>query len=749
MKKTALLATFLLASLGLAACGPETPSISSSGEISSSQEGSSSDSSIDIGILVHSISLSLDKEKVEVGDEVQATITVSPANATNPNVLLRANPADSVQIEGKTIKTLKSGTVEIIAESEDHNATASVTLTIEERRNRVDDKVFLNAIHTTPYATNTYPTSEGWGLNEAGKVGVNQATFDEERYPVPTESVSVFYVSDYGIAPGAVNNAGKLSNLLNEVGAKEGTKVVYFENGVYEFGNSITVTSAKDVYLVGKEGTKLMFTGWMSYFRFTACENFHLNNLVLDMNPSPTITGTVVSSEEDSSNGYVYVRPDAEYDLTNAEYEKYELRHTGSYAEYYFDEEFQSYVPDRSGNLFYDPGLKDMVYDRDTGLLKCTLSKSFRPCAYKAPKAGTIVGIGFQVYENMGFYYRNCINSYMENVEVYVVPGMGFRSDNGKNVYLNRVRFIREPGTKRLLTCTADILHTCNLEGDAIFSNCILEGSHDDGVNVKSFYTSVTAIRNNKVTVAQTQSEVTIAFDVGDQVDVYDPNGMKYKDTFYVEEVEKSGSSYILTIDKNMPSRGSNSYIGFSLGNATKAVHLTLENTIIRNKRNRGVLLQGRHSTVRNCTFENVNMGALQILSVDDRFKEAIVPEDVIVENNKFLKCWDDVSIFTWDAKGVATPGTLKDVTVQNNYFYHGVGSSVFLKGAGDIKVRNNLFHEQGKTYALRAEQVDGAILEDNATYFDTNVTNYQFASLRSGVTNVTEKNNTIKGVLA
>ena len=151
----------------------------------------------------------------------------------------------------------------------------------------------------------------------------------------------------------------------------------------------------------------------------------------------------------------------------------------------------------------------------------------------------------------------------MAEVTTYTVGGMGLRTDAGKNLYLNRVNFIREPGTKRLLTCTADILHTCNLEGDAVFTNCILEGSHDDAINVKSFYTKITAIKDNVTTVAQTQSETTIRFAVGAEIDVYDPSGMKYKNTYKVVGVEAIGTTYDLTLDRAMPSRGSSSYVGF------------------------------------------------------------------------------------------------------------------------------------------------------------------------------------------
>ena len=141
---------------------------------------------------------------------------------------------------------------------------------------------------------------------------------------------------------------------------------------------------------------------------------------------------------------------------------------------------------------------------------------------------------------------------------------MGIRFDKGKNASLNRMNFIREPNTTRLLTCTADIIHTCALEGDLNISNCVIEGSHDDGLNIKSFYTNITSTVGKVMSVSQTQSEVVITFDKGDIVEVYDPATIGFKAQYVVEDVVKNGTTFDLTLDRSLP-RGDKSYVGFLL----------------------------------------------------------------------------------------------------------------------------------------------------------------------------------------
>lgn len=734
----------LLASLALVSCGNSSNSSTSNGE----------DSSTISSEIIHVSSLRLEVEKtaLEVGDAISLSVTILPENATNKSVSYSLSKEGVVVVNGNVMEAIGAGEVSVRVTSNDSHVYDEISFVVKERKQTVSDKEYISSLKKDEYKVDANPTTS-WGVSEASNIGLDkEKLFSEERYPVPKEG-TIYLAEDYGVTPDGENNAGKLTVLLSSLANVSGNKIIRLkDNATYYFSNSVSATNLSDIYITGGENTKCIYTGWMSYFVITKCTNFHINNLTFDINPSPTITGTIDHVEEDSSFAYIYVKPDEEYDLSNNEYSKYNLKKTGSYAEYYYDEEYDAYVPDRSGNLFYNygsKGLTNLDYSSSTGLLKVSLSKSFPFCSYSAPDEGTIVSVAFQVYENFGFYFKECTNSYMENVTTYTVGGMGFRTDNGKNVYLNRVNFIREPGTKRLLTCTADILHTCNLDGEAIFSNGILEGSHDDAINVKTFYTEIDSIKGNVTTVTQTQAEVVIGFEVGDEVDVYNPSGMKYMDTFTVMGVEKIGNNYELTLDHAMPSRGSNSYIGFSLGNATKAVHLTLENSLIKNKRNRGILLQGRNSVIRNCVFSNVNMGAVQVLSVDDTFKEAIVPQNIKIYNTKFLNCYDDLQIFTYDKNGIATPGTLKNVEVYNNFFYNDTGTTLRMKGVGEINVHNNLFYEKAsKAYSCSIEDASNVSITDNTYYFETKNLGFVFVKEKENNTGIEIRDNTLKGVL-
>lgn len=708
---------------------------------------------VDDTIRVSSVDLTCNKQTMFLDEVASLVVTINPSDATDKNYSFSMSKANVISINNNEITPLNVGDVTITVTTSDGGFTSSVNLIVDERNTHdmVNDKTLLNTLKDSVYK-NDIDNENDFGITEPYAIGVDKTKLEnEELYPVPTSDVTVYDSDvDAHLSFNSAYNSSNLNSFLLTLANVEGNKVIKFKEGTYTFSNTIILSSLKNVYLVG-ENTKFVFTGWLTYVKFENCKNCHLNNLIFDMNPSPTVFGTVAKVTLQDTTAVVSLFCPEEFDLTNVIYSGFTNGDAGSYAEYYLDSKTNEYVPDRSNNLYYNPGLIGLSYDSSTHYLNVTLNKSFGPTnggKFKAPEIGTVASVAFRVYENHGFYVQNCTDTYMDDVTCYVASGMGLRSDNGKNLYLNRVKFIRDPNSKRLLTCCADILHTCNLDGEAVFTNCILEGSHDDAINIKTFYTEISSIVGNQITVKQTQNEVSIGYSAGDIIDVYNPTKLEYKDSYEVKEVSKNGSSYDLTLDKSVPSRGSNNYTGYLVGNSTKATKLKLKNSIIKNKRNRGILLQGRNSTIENCSFLNVVMGAVQILGVGDRFKEAIVPQNIVLKNNKFINCYDSLYIFTYDSNGEATSGTLHDVDVNNNFFYNNYGNSVYLKGVGNINVNNNLFFEKSSaTYSIYMTDASKISVKNNATCQIANSNDsYNLINESTNVAHLINENNINKG---
>lgn len=629
-----------------------------------------------------------------------------------------------------------------ISESETSNSSSS------EEENFMSTEEVLQNMKATPFSTDIR-TNEDLGIADLTRVGVDSDRFaNETKFAIPSEG-TFYKAEDYGISPSGDNNTGALSILLKNIISVSGNKIIQFQDAIYPFSGTVDVTGIKDVYLVGKGSTEFVYSGWGTYFEAKASQNIHLSNIAFDMKNSPTISGTITRVDDFDQTADIYLSIPEEFDLTNTLYTSWKGE-TGSYMECYFDEVTQKYVPDRNHNLFYNSptsasskGIASASYSAATREFKVTLNKSFPYCQYKAPIIGANVSFAFTMYENHGFHFYQCQDVYMEDINVYVTGGMGMRIDMGKNVYFNRVNFMNRPGSKRIMTCTADIIHSAALEGDLQISNCLLEGSHDDALNIKTFYTKVVSVNASakEIEVQQTQTEVLISYEIGDTIDIYDPETMGLIGSYTITDLVKLGSNYTLTVDsrpRDIPS-------GANVGNATKTTSLLLDNCIIRNKRNRGILLQTRNSIIQNCTFQNVVMGAIQVLAVYDIFREAIVPQNIKIINNKFLTNYEDVSIFAYGSKGSANsvPSTIKNVEVSNNFFFNGQSLAINLLATGTGLIQNNLFYYDSfkADRLIRAQASENLTISGNVLINDSTQT-LTFIDVASGQIGITLENN-------
>ncbi|MBE6925357.1 MAG: right-handed parallel beta-helix repeat-containing protein [Ruminococcaceae bacterium] len=715
---------------------PSQPTIPDSTEQPSTPDGTKPEN------VLTDILVSLSKTEFYVGEEVLMTIQLQPSSASD-NYIISVADESIASRSGNKLVGLKPGTTKLTVSSEDTKIVKEVEITVLERLTNVSQNAFLNSIREDVY---TRPiVTDSFGSFSASNNGIIKDDFlYEVKYPVPEDGI-VYNASDYNITSNNKTNAENLRNLLTSLEDVEGTKIIKFSEPVYYFSQSIVGSNLEDVYFVGENNTKFIYTGWLTYFKITSSKNIHINNITFDMDPSPTISGNVHSVVyEDSTKATIAIDVDDNFDMTNPAYANWKSTMSGSYAEYIYDSKYKTYVPDNNANLFYSngvasgtSGILDIVYSQSDKLLHITLSKKFGACAYKTPEIGKRVAIGFKVYESAGFLFTECEDTYMESVTTYVAAGMGLRTNLGKNLYLNRVHFVRDNATNRLLTCTADILHTAALKGELIISNSYLEGSHDDAINVKTFYTKIDSVRSEVIEVVQTQSEVIIGFEVGDEIDIINPTGFAPVARRKIVAITKIGTVYQLTLDEKVSIR----YKGFLVGNHTQATRMTLENTLIANKRNRGILLQGRESVIKNCTFQNVTMGAIQVLAVADSFNEAIAPQNIVIENTKFLQCNSPLRVFSYDGSQQSTIGAIRDVELLNNYFYSCYGNEIYLLGVENATIKNNLFDCFSNKTVISVNTSGNVAVENNCTVSASGIST-KFLYVDENSINVTEKNN-------
>ena len=562
----------------------------------------------------------------------------------------------------------------------------------DENLKDVNGTELIKTLIDTPYKSDIYNTD--YGLSAANEVGAEENAFSKVLYPVPERGFAfTLNAEDHGITENGADNVSKLNNLISSLAEKQGLKKIAFRCGTYRFSGTIRINNVDDLYIAG-DNTEFVFTEWCEAFNVQGCKNLHFNDISIDYKPSPVVAGTVASCDE--QNKRITVKLGNEFDLSDERYNNGKIRY-GSYMEFKTAPNGDLY-PDPDGNLLYN-STGDKISNIENGSFnKASRELTLTFKTMKRVEAGVKVSIAFTMYEYATFAVKNCEDVYLENCKVYCSAGMTFAFTTVKNSYLNRTDIILKEGSERLMTATADGFHGNDCTGDIAITGSVYENSHDDSINICSFYKNITSNFAKVITCSGTVN-TNFAINVGDVVEIYDPATFELLGSYTVTESENSFLTYTITVDKFI----AENLVGKIVGNVTRCPKVTVKDCIFRNKRNRGILLQSRNSSIENCAFYNIVHGAVSIHSALDIFAEAIVPRDVSVKNNKFMNnnagfgLEGDVSVFAYGSSAKPCAGAIQRIQVENNFIYGCAQAGVSFKSCGDCYAGNNLFFDVGK----------------------------------------------------
>lgn len=463
----------------------------------------------------------------------------------------------------------------------------------------------------------------------------------------------------------------------------------------------------KNLAVLGGEKTVLMLdtgSSWRGGLQFVNCENLKLQSVRVDYKVAPTLTGIIKSSNADEKTITMEVPASMHENFVAL---KNNAALGGSLKSFIEYDRFTN-APKLKGNYMISSQnyFESVTFGEADGKDVITVKFTAAYKDFSAPRNNDKVALGFAMYGNNGINLSGGKNVYLEDCAVYTCPGMAFTSANTENLYVHG--FDMTLKGDRLMTATADGLHFSELHGDVAISGCVLENSHDDAMNLKSGYYYTVSDRDSRertFTIAKKTAGVTQP-KAGDVLEFYDSKTFEHKGTFTVaEDGAGDSSAYVVKVKERIPTD-----VNFTsdcvVTNVSNLAKLTFENNIVRNKRNRGILVQTRGAVISNNTFQNVGHGAVMLHSSLDVFNEATLPRDMTVKNNKFLNngylltdaLRGDVAVFAYAEAAVVGPsGTITGTVIENNYFTRGGEAGISLRGAGggaeQTRIKNNLFN--------------------------------------------------------
>lgn len=320
-------------------------------------------------------------------------------------------------------------------------------------------------------------------------LGISQSEFDNEvKYPIKkSEYDYILYAEDYGVNGGDLcDDTVSLQNCIDWASKKgdDKSKLIILPEGnvfisegfnpkTYEYG--LVIEGIKNLTILGKD-TNVYFNSTLNEFTgifVSDCENVKFAYINIDWATLPFSMGRVI--ECDTKNRQITVKVDDNYPID----ENFQVI---EYLEY----NANTGLPRTNGNFAYIHNTTKQISALEY-LGEQTVKISFSVEITAAP-VGTRTVLAHSMTMGETIFAHGCKNLYFEHVDLYASKGMAVRVHTSDNLYFNHFRAICKPGSDRLMTSTADILHLKNCAGEIVITNSQFENSHDDAINIAGHF---------------------------------------------------------------------------------------------------------------------------------------------------------------------------------------------------------------------------------------------------------------------
>ena len=608
--------------------------------------------------------------------------------------------------------SLLAGSFASCAKRNDNSSSSSDSSSSQTQSSSSEEKQTIaeavKLLDDTPYASSE--VTENYGLSAASSVGVKSEETKETLYAGKADGeFKTNCLIDFESFSGTDDE--KMTQTLSSAKTenKEGEKVkIKFPSRDIVLTSAVTLSGFDGLYLEGGENTQFLMdcstVGWISALSVSSCKDLHINGLDIDYKVLPSIVGIVVSSDTETLSVTMSI-PQSMRSTVDAY-----LANPALYSQLCSVIEFNRFTgaPEEDGIVAISgEGVFESWKFNGNGEITLTFKDSYRS-SFKAPAKNAPVSLAFTMYNRAGVTFSDCENVFVEDVDLYSCPGMGVTVSGTKNFYANRLDIVLKDEDRRM-TSTADGYHISNCLGEVKITNCIIENTHDDALNIKSgyWYTLGSYDAQARTFNVSKKTGASPMTEVGDTVEFYDSATFERLGSFTVTEVSGDTGAMQLTVKQRIS--GSVDWSNAMMTNVSKVAEFTFKNNIVRNKRNRGILVQVRGALIENNAFLNVGHGSMQIASAMDQYNECTLPKDIVIRNNKLINngyllgegLRGDISAFAIGSGALVAPsGTVTGIEVTNNYISNTGNAGISFRGVGDSTVKNNLFYNTARVYA-------------------------------------------------
>jgi hypothetical protein len=293
-------------------------------------------------------------------------------------------------------------------------------------------------------------------------------------------------------------------------------------------------------------------------------------------------------------------------------------------------------------------------------------------------------------------------NITFEEIDIFGSINGGIRvSDMPGDVTLRKVRIIRKPGTRNLLSTISDALHLMNIRGRMIMEDCTVEAAGDDCLNLGAQRDRVLALDGADpqiVTLRSTDNHYYhYTIRKGDQLQFLDTASNKVLGvrTVTANAFNPRNLTHRVNLDREVPGLVPEKAQVMNLDHNTSST--VIRNNTVTPYMRHALLARARNMTIEGNRLDCSKGGVYALsLSLASGLDDARL-RDVRITDNAF-NCPANIAIVAnrpyQDEDGMSDS---RNLSITGNTFQVGTAKAIKIRGIHGLDLRDNRFIREGR----------------------------------------------------
>lgn len=519
--------------------------------------------------------------------------------------------------------------------------------------------------------------------------------------PKPRTDIVLSIDSFYGDQPARRSDLEAMRAALEACRARKAAKLI-LPKRIYRFDGPKMASATAHIELenfsdltIDGQGSEFIFHHIKTGFRIRNCQRVLIKNFAADWD-FPLASPGVMELQPD---GAVAIRIAEDFPLQPGRKLATSVTH--------YDTANRRWIRAPQGEAYYP------VDVRQIGPQLITSPTFQKPPAFPngcgALVHGMPVCVRHYVYDTEGFINfdgkGNCDLSF-EDITVYQCPGhtfVGYGCDRGFRI--SHCRIERRPGSKNLVSATADGAHFGATVGDIIIEHCDFSHMGDDSVNIHGTWLSVVEQPGARtLRLTSRWFNYSLRLEADDEIKLCRKENLLefWRARIVSSDLDFTNKIATITVDSDLPE---NIAIGDCLGNDSRAsARFLIRNNFFHDHRARGMLIQARGGLVENNHIRNTMACGLMLTTDSHQWNEGYGCEDLIVRDNLIEGCnyvsWERgplgrhmacVSLIAEVPTGIGDAPVHRNVTFERNTIRDTPGLALLVASSEGVVIKDNV----------------------------------------------------------